>query len=492
SRRRLMMRHVDERIVVESSVRQLPHRAAVKQGIAVVGVVGLAAGALLLSASAAPAAPTAFNPFAVNNGFTIVAQGDATLGNAELEGSIAAFGSIASGRPDGFPVIHHAAGNADYSVPTIDESPVRILAGEFVGDGAFDVANRDDSETIDPASPEANATVRLTSVDGLTLESRSGGAGSNDTGTFARANSSAGGYLDLKAVPFEGADVDDLLTEQPTVPSYFPDLDAQVAQANQCLADMYDPETGLANPVTVSAEGGLVYVEDFATDQPNVIDYDAIAGQTIKLDRADGYRPTAEAPLVIRVPAGTTELNQVNFEGWSAQAGADQDLARYIMFDLSEVTGEVTVDGLELGALWAPEADLTFGSGITTNGQWFAQDVTTSGGGEIHHHTFGGQLVCDTEDPTEEPTTEEPAEDPTEEPAEDPTTEEPAEDPTTVGPDTDDPGTDDPSGADPAGPADDGGLAVTGADAGGVLAVAAGLLLAGAMTVLLVRRRTHG
>ena len=65
-----MMRHVDERIVVESSVRQLPHRAAVKQGIAVVGVVGLAAGALLLSASAAPAATTAFNPFAVNNGFT--------------------------------------------------------------------------------------------------------------------------------------------------------------------------------------------------------------------------------------------------------------------------------------------------------------------------------------------------------------------------------------------------------------------------------------
>src|SRR5699024_1889684 len=159
-----------------------------------------------------------------------------------------------------------------------------ILAGEFVGDGAFDVVNRDDSGTIDAGSPEANASVRLTSVDGLTLESQSGGVGSNDSGTFARANSSAGGYLDLKAIPFEGADVDDLLTEQPTVPSYFPDLSTQVAQANQCLADMYEPEAGLANFVTVSPEGGMVYVEDFATDQPNVIDYDAIAGQTIKLD----------------------------------------------------------------------------------------------------------------------------------------------------------------------------------------------------------------
>src|SRR5699024_11966327 len=122
----------------------------------------------------------------------------------------------------------------------------------------------------------------------------------------------------------------------------------------------------------------------------------------------------------------TTELNQVNFEGWSAQQGVDQDLARYIMFDLSEVTGEVTIDGLELGALWAPEADLTFGSGITTNGQWFAQDVTTSGGGEIHHHMIGGQPAGDAEVPTKEPP-EEPTEDPTDEPTCDPSAETTAE-----------------------------------------------------------------
>src|SRR5699024_7122475 len=140
---------VNERIVVKSSVRQLPHRVAVKQGIAAVGVVGLTAGALLLGATAAPAAPTTLNPFAVNNGFTIVAQGDAVLDNAELEGAIAAFGSIASGKPNGFPMLQQAAGCADYSVPLIDETPVRILAGEFVGDGAFDVANRDAFGIID-------------------------------------------------------------------------------------------------------------------------------------------------------------------------------------------------------------------------------------------------------------------------------------------------------------------------------------------------------
>src|SRR5699024_10351324 len=171
---------------------------------------------------------------------TIVAQGDATLDNVELEGSVAAFGSIASGDPDGFPVIHHAAGSADYAVPTIDETPARILAEEFVGSRSFDVSNRHDSGTIDSASPAANATVRLTTVEGLTIESRSGGEGCNDSGSFARVNNSAGGYLDLKAVPFEDADLAALLAEQPTVPSYFPDLDTQVAQANQCLADMSD------------------------------------------------------------------------------------------------------------------------------------------------------------------------------------------------------------------------------------------------------------
>lgn len=58
-----------------------------------------------------------FNPFAVNNGFTIVSQGDATLGNGELEGSIAAFGTIATTNTNGYPVIHNAAGSADYTVP---------------------------------------------------------------------------------------------------------------------------------------------------------------------------------------------------------------------------------------------------------------------------------------------------------------------------------------------------------------------------------------
>src|SRR5690625_1909351 len=158
---------------------------------------------------------------------------------------------------------------------------------------------------------------------------------------------------------------------------------------------MYDEVLELTNPVTVTEEHGHVFVSDFATDKHNDINYSDIAGgKTIKLDNADGYEPTADAPLVVRVEPGTTEIGQLNFEGWSSAAGAQQALARHILLDLSDVTGTVTIDGLEMGAIWAPNADLNFESGVTTNGQWVANEVTTSGGGEIHHHTFDGNLPC--------------------------------------------------------------------------------------------------
>ena len=62
------------------------------------------------------------------------------------------------------------------------------------------------------------------------------------------------------------------------------------------------------------------------------------------------------------------------------------------MLELSQVTGTVT-----LGAIWAPSANLAFDSGLTTNGQWFGQNITTSGDGEIHHYSFGGRLLCGSE-----------------------------------------------------------------------------------------------
>uniref|UniRef100_UPI00196963EE collagen-binding domain-containing protein n=1 Tax=Microbacterium halotolerans TaxID=246613 RepID=UPI00196963EE len=360
------------------------------------GATALVAGVIIAGASSsATAATETFNPFDVNDGFTIVSQGDVHLANGELEGSAAAFGSVSSGKQNGFPLLHAAAGEAHYTVPMIDGTPVRLLAERFSGSGGFDVSNRDDTGTIAADSPEANAVVKLVDVAGLTGSQRGGGVGNAAGEDFLRVMNADGGIIDLKTVPYEGSDVTDYATEQSTVSAYFGDVDAQVAHANTCLAEMYEPAEGLSNPVTVTDEGGLVYVEDFAVDMPNVIDYEVIAGKTIKLDRADGYEPTADAPLVVRVAPGTTDLGQLRFDGWSPQAGAQQSLSSHILLDLSEVSGSVTIDGLALGAIWAPSADLSFSSGVTANGQWFAGgDVTTAGGGEVHHHAFEGRLPC--------------------------------------------------------------------------------------------------
>lgn len=84
-------------------------------------------------ASSASGAVTGFNPYEASNGFTVVGRGDVTLNNGELEGSGAAFGTIAAGR-ENYPIVHMAAGQADYAAPTVDGRSVRILAG--AGSGA--------------------------------------------------------------------------------------------------------------------------------------------------------------------------------------------------------------------------------------------------------------------------------------------------------------------------------------------------------------------
>jgi len=383
---------LNTRSICESVFTSAPYAAWAEKGLAGIGAAALIAGTSLGGLSPALAAPETFNPFDINNGFTVVSQGDAVLSNGEIEGSIAAFGSISSGNQNGYPVIHNSpAGEADYTVPTVDGTPVRILAQEFIGTGSFEVTNRDDSGTIAPGSPEANAVVKLVDIENLEGQERSGFLRITNPENEANENL---GIIDLNSVTYEGSDLTPYKTEQPSVSAYFEDLEAQVAQTNQCLASMYNPELELTNPVTIDDQGGMVFVADFATDRPNVVNYEDLAGKTIKMDNADGYEPTADAPLVVRVAPETTSLGQLNFEGWSPQAGAEQDFARYILLDLSEVSGDVGIDGLTLGAIWAPDANLNFNSGVTTNGQWFAKDVTTAGGGEIHHHTFAGILPC--------------------------------------------------------------------------------------------------
>ncbi|MGC2865535.1 collagen-binding domain-containing protein, partial [Corynebacterium glutamicum] len=321
-----------------------------------------------------------FNPFEANKGFSVLSLGDVTLGNGELEGSLAAFGSVQSDKQN-YPLVHKVAGLDDYIVPQIDGLPVRLLGNQFIGSGNIAVTNAG----APVGTNESGAGAKLVDVSNLTPSER---------GDFVRLHVTGGnadsGNLDLEKFKWANHNVSDYQAEKPSVAAYFGDIQTHIANTNKCLSSLYT----IANKVEVVSEGDMAFVSDFSTTQPNYIDYKDIAGKIIKMDRAEGYKPSVDAPLVVRVPEGTTELGKLNFEGWSSAASADQDLARYILLDLSQSTGTVTIDGLELGAIWAPQANLHYNSNITTNGQWFAKDVTIEGAGEVHHHTFLGKLPC--------------------------------------------------------------------------------------------------
>src|SRR5690606_21389655 len=75
------------------------------------------------------------------NGYTLFVRENAILANSELEGTLAVGGSATFGDPRGnqnqqYPIFHGGVGgNADYSVPTIDGAPNRVLIQQFASDG---------------------------------------------------------------------------------------------------------------------------------------------------------------------------------------------------------------------------------------------------------------------------------------------------------------------------------------------------------------------
>ncbi len=105
---------------------------------------------------------------------------------------------------------------------------------------------------------------------------------------------------------------------------------------------------------------------------------------------ADGVLPSADAPLIVSVPAGTTDLQGSVF----GEAGK---AASFVMWDLSRLDGPVTLGagGARLdGSVYAPTADLTV-EASPLDGQVVARDLTLLGG-EAHAYLFAGSIPCGT------------------------------------------------------------------------------------------------
>lgn len=345
--------------------------------------------ALTPAAPAAAAYPDTFNPFAISGGFTVYARESAVLRNTETEGSIAASDTTTVDNGGTYSLVHVAAGTADYTLPTVDGDPTRLLTGEYstastglleiTSAGTSDPTLQGDLKLVDrtgPFQPFARADfLRLNQnpsnadqtplIDSLFQQYPADAAaptspvGDGSIYTYNTSASAVADYVEANA-------------------------EASWDDASTCLAGL--PDTAYRVGIAESA-GDRVVLGPLSPDQVNVVDYADIAGASL-IQFSAGPTPGTSNPLVIQVPAGTTAVT-------GARIDPQGQYSPYTLWDLSQVSGEVTVtagQGRIDGSIYAPNADITVNA-APLDGQIIGNNVTVEGG-EVHSFIFAGTLNC--------------------------------------------------------------------------------------------------
>lgn len=366
--------------------------------LALGGLVGL--GAQTATAPPAAAAEGDVNPFTSAGGYTVYAQRDAFAGNQELEGSLAAGRNFArTGTTTQWTVIHVQAGTADYTIPTVDGDPNRLLIGRFDPDttrnvGEVAITSRgattpDNVGTLKMADRDLGPYLTSARGEGWVRVSRN-----SQDGTIPPLIDATAQQYPADAEPPTG-DNTSIFTEQQgdtrdVVAGYVQaNQDATTEESAQCLAAIADPDGHDAHHVTVAEDAGdRKALSPLAADRPNVVAYEDVAGASLLQFSAGSPTPGQANPLIIRVPAGTTDVHGLRID-------PQGQYSPYILWDLSAVTGEVTVEntGERIdGSIFAPFADVTVDA-APLDGQVMGRDVTLLGG-EVHSFLFAGTIPC--------------------------------------------------------------------------------------------------
>ncbi|MBD5785854.1 choice-of-anchor A family protein [Cellulosimicrobium terreum] len=355
--------------------------AVVASALALVPAAAAQASAAAGTASTASPASTAsaVNPFDLAGGFSVYARQDATLANQETEGSIAVGGELTVTRSGGgtYAIHHFVTGTADYTIPTVDGDPTRLLIGSYSTEsGLVEIKNAGSGG--DPALA-GYLKVAQDSTDFAAYE-RAGWVRWRTSTDDAPAIDATN-----QAWP---AGKDTVRTERDDVTSYVEAGATSVGTVQQCLTDL-GSATGAGHQVGVASAWGERFVlEPLAADTPNVVDYADVAGAGL-LQLSDGSaQPGPANPLVIRVPAGTTDLTGFRTDPQGAYSP-------YILWDLSALTGSVSLTSPVRidGSVYAPDADLTV-SASPLDGQVVARNLVLAGEGEAHAFLFAGAIPC--------------------------------------------------------------------------------------------------
>ncbi|WP_243075801.1 DUF5979 domain-containing protein [Microbacterium sp. SS28] len=362
---------------------------------AVLATTGLVVATTIEPAPAAAAFPETVNPFSLGGGFTIYAREDALLKNQETEGSIAAGGS-ATFAPSGasqYAIIHVVAGTGDYDLPVVDGDPTRLLVGSYspASTGILEITS---AGTTEPSLLGA-----------LKMVERDGPWRAFERSDWLRLNTNPANVdqtplidsthqqYPADSTPPAGAAGNGSIYTADTSPTAVADYveanaDASWEEAQSCLDDIADPIGGIGYPVEVAEDAGdRVVLAPLSEDQPNIVDYADIAGAAL-IQFSQGPAPGVSNPLVIRVAPGTTEVI-------GARADPQGAYSPYMLWDLSQLTGDVTVTAAQAridGSIYAPNASVTVDA-APLDGQIIGQDVTLLGG-EAHSFLFAGEVPC--------------------------------------------------------------------------------------------------
>ncbi len=358
--------------------------AATSALVALTGAVALGAGPYA-TASATAATVSSIDPFAAAGGFSVYSRGNAVLDNHEVEGSVAVGGQLTVRRDGGgYAILHQAAGTADYSIPTVDGDPTRLLIGSYsTTSGLVEIRNGGIPGGTD-ASLEGY--LKVADVDPA--------FGLYERGGWVRYRTAEGDVpaIDATNQRWPGGQ-STVYTRTPSVAAYV-EAGAQGSydEVAQCLAAL--PGSAEAHQVTVAENAGdRKVLSELAPDRVNVLRYEDIAGGNRMQFSPGSPTPSASNPLVIQVPAGTTAVDGATFDPQGAYS-------RYVMWDLSQVEGPVTLgaSGRVDGSVYAPFADLTVDA-APLDGQILA-DTLHLLGGETHAYLFAGVLPCAPAAPT--------------------------------------------------------------------------------------------
>jgi hypothetical protein len=156
------------------------------------------------------------------------------------------------------------------------------------------------------------------------------------------------------------------------------------------------------NQVTYASSYGNGSIQGFANGKVNYLNWSNSVSGSIS-----NITPSPNSPLVVRVPSGTTTINDP-FAGFLNGKSDPSGPSTSVLWDLSQVTGTVTFNNFQGGAIYAPNANLALNIQFSVNSQILGKDITvtsSSDGEEVHQLNFLPNLPCGQTAPTITPVT---------------------------------------------------------------------------------------